>query len=1221
MEKFSFSRVTACAVAFVVLLAASSCVNSKYELSEKNMDLNVTVFQEGVSLPLGSTVAMRLDAILEKAGLKEDLEKYFSTDADGAYALSVKDTKDMSGDLAGLADIINLDAVNIDKTFDFSLEDVDLSDVKIPQVNEPYEKSLSELITLPDVTLPDFGTHETVVPAGLSDFQVDLGPINSRLAENLENLDVEDTLAALPASYQPTIGAPEVIIDIERDKALLQQYGIKVYDEFTFEEALEFVIDCELPQNISNVSEISFVKGAKMIVEAKIGKSFFCEGTIDPTIHVNLSDLFHIVDADEDPVHPDEIDKHLEFGATAGSSAKAEFGIESLVIKETDIVHEGGKLRLYKPVRLVPKCKIHYVGVKASTALMPENPLVSIELDINFEKLEIGDIVFDAEIESIDVDEKVSLKTNTPLEIPEQVEGISNIDFKEGSGVGLEVSVENPVDNLALNLEALEIRFPDSFTLEAGEGYELQQNKVIIGAGNIAAGFSKFIKIRSYNLPAAVNGQVNINEEISVIAKAGAAGKGLKLSSIPTSVADDMKIKVSATPELEFDDCVINIGRTGFDVDMTVVEINQPLPPAVADLSIIPVYLAEVDGKQPTVSIDVELPDLKAILGADTSLEVVPSEKGLGLYFPEMLKFSESVKSDPLYNFNLHALEFTQETGFQDVSFPIDKLEIVPEDGCAKGNISLKGGVSLTGGTITYKQIQKLRDDKSAKVLIHARVPELVPSAAGIEGYEMPTGRMEYGFDMLKDVQIPDMLEQLTTIELDNVKMFMDVDASSLPSLGKDGTLSFDMEIALPSFVVLDKEDERVTNNVLKIELVGRSVEGQNGVVFDMEPVNIVGMDLSRIDLGSDDLSGEKVVMSGNVRLKNVELDSEWFGKKYEVAIQAAIKSDKEYAQGEAEVIDIKTVKGRVNYGIEPVKESVDLSEVFESLNGENVDATIDISRFYLALDMTTNLGVSAKADFKVTPVFDGVPDENKALVSEGELVISGSPRSEDIVTTGFWISNTDQGMPAGYKFIEMDILGMIKDMPESIMLELSAGTDTDKECVFEPGAEYVLKAQYAAGIPLAFGEQFNVTYSDRIDDIPEELSMILNYGSLGLGGVIESSLPFNLDMTVDLLDSDGRVIPVTNEGGKMKVSSCDMSGNPVKTPVKFVLGKAKDVVVSDISAIQIEFTIDSKNAVGVALRPDSFIRVESLYALIPEGLTLDLKDIAVEDEEEGENN
>lgn len=1219
MEKFSFSRVTACAVAFVVLLAATSCANSKYELSEKNMDLNVTVFQEGVSLPLGSTVAMRLDAILEKAGLKEDLEKYFSTDADGAYALSVKSTLDVSEDLADLTNIIKLDAVKLDKSFAVDLQDVDLSNVRIPEIDEPYEKSLSELITLPEVNIPDFGTYEAVVPAGLNEFQVDLRPINDKLAENLPEMDVADTLAALPENYQPTVGIPDVTIDIG-DSDKLQQFGIKIYDEFEFEEALEFVIDCELPDNIKNVREISFVKGAKMIVEARIGKSFFSEGTIDPTIHVNLSDLFHIVDKDEDPLHPDEIDKHLEFGATAGSSVTTEFGIESLVIKEGDIVSEGGKLRLHKAVRLAPKCKVHYNDVKISTGLMPSNPHVSIELNVNFDKLEIGDIIFDAEIESIDVDEKLDLKTNSPLEIPKQVESINTIDFKDGSGVGLEVSVENPIDNLALNLESLEIRFPDSFRLEAGEGYELQQNKVIIGAANLVDGFNKFIKIKGYNVPAAVNGLVDINEEVAVFAKAGAAGNGLKLSSIPTSEENDLKIKVAATPKFEFDDCSITIGRTGLDVDMTVLEINEKLPSEVAGMSIIPVYLAEVDGKKPAVSIDVELPDLKNILGADTSIEVVPSEKGLGLYFPGMLKFSDSVKSDPLYNFNLHALEYTQETGFQDVNFPIEKLEIVPEDGYAKGTIALKGGVSLTGGTITYKEMQKLCDDKSAKVLIHARVPELIPSAAGIEGYEMPTGRMEYGFDLLKDVQVPDMLEQLTTVDLDNVRMFLDIDASSLPSLGK-GSLTFEMEVALPSFVVLDKNDERVTNNVLKLELVGKSVAGQKGVTFDMKPVDIIGMDFSRIDFGSDDLSGEKIVMSGNIRLKDVELGSDWFGQSHTVAISARIMSDKAYGPEETETIGIKTIKGRVNYGIEPVKESVDLSDVFASLSGENFDATIDISRFYLALDMTTNLGVAAKADFKLTPVFDGVPDESRALVSKDELIISGSSQSKDTVTTGFWISNTDQGMPAGYKFINMDVLGLIRDMPESITLELSAGTDKEKECVFEPGAKYVLKAQYAAGIPLAFGEKFNITYNDKIEGLPEELGMILDFGSLGLGGVIENSLPFNLDMTLNLLDSDGRVIPMTDEGGKLKISSCDMSGNPVKTPIRMVLGKAKDVVVSDISAIQFEFTIDSKNAVGVALRPDSFIKVESLYALIPEGLTLDLKGLAVEDEKKEENN
>ena len=51
MGKSFFSRVTACAVACVFFIATPSCVNNKYELSEENLDMNVTVFQEDLFLP------------------------------------------------------------------------------------------------------------------------------------------------------------------------------------------------------------------------------------------------------------------------------------------------------------------------------------------------------------------------------------------------------------------------------------------------------------------------------------------------------------------------------------------------------------------------------------------------------------------------------------------------------------------------------------------------------------------------------------------------------------------------------------------------------------------------------------------------------------------------------------------------------------------------------------------------------------------------------------------------------------------------------------------------------------------------------------------------------------------------------------------------------------------------------------------------------------------
>ena len=63
MGKFSFNGVVTSVIAAVALIYVTSCVNSKYELSEENLDLKVTVFQEGVSLPLGSTDKITLESL------------------------------------------------------------------------------------------------------------------------------------------------------------------------------------------------------------------------------------------------------------------------------------------------------------------------------------------------------------------------------------------------------------------------------------------------------------------------------------------------------------------------------------------------------------------------------------------------------------------------------------------------------------------------------------------------------------------------------------------------------------------------------------------------------------------------------------------------------------------------------------------------------------------------------------------------------------------------------------------------------------------------------------------------------------------------------------------------------------------------------------------------------------------------------------------------------
>ena len=63
--------IVACSVSALF----SSCVRPEYELSEDNLNLDMTLFQEGIVFPLGNTVSFTLGELYDKYG--QALEDYF----------------------------------------------------------------------------------------------------------------------------------------------------------------------------------------------------------------------------------------------------------------------------------------------------------------------------------------------------------------------------------------------------------------------------------------------------------------------------------------------------------------------------------------------------------------------------------------------------------------------------------------------------------------------------------------------------------------------------------------------------------------------------------------------------------------------------------------------------------------------------------------------------------------------------------------------------------------------------------------------------------------------------------------------------------------------------------------------------------------------------------------------------------------------------------------
>jgi hypothetical protein len=273
--------------------------------------------------------------------------------------------------------------------------------------------------------------------------------------------------------------------------------------------------------------------------------------------------------------------------------------------------------------------------------------------------------------------------------------------------------------------------------------------------------------------------------------------------------------------------------------------------------------------------------------------------------------------------------------------------------------------------------------------------------------------------------------------------------------------------------------------------------------------------------------------------------------------------------------IMISKVTGRVDYQIDPVVQTLDLSDVISALNSENLSTQLDINRFNLRLEIESNMKIPVQADISIMPYKGDTP--GKPVVLNSPVRLNCPDVSGESAFTRLWISNTDKDMPEGYRFLEVDLISMLKDMPDRIDFTISAGTVVDEDIEIMPSLDYVLKADYAAELPIEFGEDFKLEFTEYIDNLPAELGEILTYGSIAIIGDITSSLPVQLEMSLSLLDSKGQAVELADKSGELLIKSCAPDGSPVTTDLNLFLKIKPGADVSDITSLGLYFKATTK--------------------------------------------
>ena len=142
----------------------------------------------------------------------------------------------------------------------------------------------------------------------------------------------------------------------------------------------------------------------------------------------------------------------------------------------------------------------------------------------------------------------------------------------------------------------------------------------------------------------------------------------------------------------------------------------------------------------------------------------------------------------------------------------------------------------------------------------------------------------------------------------------------------------------------------------------------------------------------------------------------------------------------------------------------------------------------------------------------------------------------------------------------------------------------------------------------MEFGKDLHVELSETMSDLPDILREILAKNSVQLSGEVTSTLPVQLDLTVDLLDKNGKVIVLT-EKATQKIASCKPDGSANVSPLNLTLDVKDGASAASVDALKLTFVMSSPDASGNPLTKDDYVQAK-LRLTLPEGITVDLENI-----------
>ena len=430
-------------------------------------------------------------------------------------------------------------------------------------------------------------------------------------------------------------------------------------------------------------------------------------------------------------------------------------------------------------------------------------------------------------------------------------------------------------------------------------------------------------------------------------------------------------------------------------------------------------------------------------------------------------------------------------------------------------------------------------------------------------------------------------IKSIDDIILEDTDIRFDLRFDNLPDFGEGKDINVELVLTMPDEMILDQDDSRIKDHVVTFK--GVLVDG----VFPVEPLKIVGFNLSEYDLeGGEDLV-ERIKMKGCITVDETDVDFGQIHDNSKFSMAVSLKN-----------VVVKEVHSHVFFEVDADEQHVSMGGFPDFMKDD--DFMLDIVNPHLILKLGTSMRIPASEVLTITPVVDGKKEEGNAIDVQISLPVAES--SDKPAFVDLWLGDDKSLCPEGYTYVKAEMRKLISKIPDEFLFNIHSETDALEDCVIEPGADTFFDLEYDVVIPMEFGEDLHVELSETMSDLPDILREILAKNSVQLSGEVTSTLPVQLDLTVDLLDKNGKVIVLT-EKATQKIVSCKPDGSANVSPLNLTLDVKDGASAASVDALKLTFVMSSPDASGIPLMKDDYVQAK-LRLTLPEGITVDLENI-----------